>query len=96
MKAHGCSIVTVEGVGTVDSPHPVQSALAEAGGIQCGYCTPGFVISAIGLLEHNPHPDIEQVKEAIAGNLCRCTGYKRIVKGILTAAEQMSDWKPKE
>jgi carbon-monoxide dehydrogenase small subunit len=47
-------------------------------------------------LEHNPHPDIEQVKEAIAGNLCRCTGYKRIVKGILTAAEQMSDWKPKE
>lgn len=96
MKAHGCSIVTIEGIGTVDSPHPVQEAIAEAGGVQCGYCTPGFVISAIGLLEHNPHPDIDQVKEALTGNLCRCTGYLRIVKGILDAADEITNWKPKE
>lgn len=96
MKAHGCSIVTIEGVGTVDSPHPVQKALAEAGGVQCGYCSPGFVMSAIGLLGHNPHPDMEQVKEAIAGNLCRCTGYKRIIEGILHAADQMYNRKHEE
>jgi aerobic-type carbon monoxide dehydrogenase small subunit (CoxS/CutS family) len=96
MKAHGSSVVTIEGVGTVDSPHPVQRNLAEAGGVQCGYCTPGFVMSAIGLLEHNPHPDIEHVKEAIAGNLCRCTGYKRIIEGILDAAEEMSSSRPEE
>ncbi len=90
MKAHGCEVITVEGMGTVEAPHPVQSALAEAGGVQCGYCTPGFVISAVALLERNPHPSIEDVREAIAGNLCRCTGYLRIVQGILIAAERMA------
>ncbi len=90
MKAHGCEVITVEGIGTVEAPHPVQSALAEAGGVQCGYCTPGFVVSAVALLERNPHPSAEDVREAIAGNLCRCTGYLRIVRGILMAAERMA------
>lgn len=90
MKAHQCEIVTVEGLGTVEAPHPLQLALAEVGGVQCGYCTPGFVVSAAALLERNPHPSPDEVREAIAGNLCRCTGYKRIVQGILLAAERMA------
>jgi len=90
MKAHGRSVVTIEGLGTVDDPHPVQKAIADAGGAQCGYCTPGFVISAVALLRRNPQPSVEEVREAVAGNLCRCTGYTRIVRGILDAAELMS------
>jgi aerobic-type carbon monoxide dehydrogenase small subunit (CoxS/CutS family) len=89
MKADGCSVITVEGVGTLEAPHPVQTALAEAGGIQCGYCSPGFVMSAVALLEHNRRPGVEEVLEALEGNLCRCTGYKRIVEGVLAAARQM-------
>jgi aerobic-type carbon monoxide dehydrogenase small subunit (CoxS/CutS family) len=90
MKAHGRTVVTIEGVGTVEAPHPVQRVIAEAGGVQCGYCTPGFVMSAVALLEHNPFPTAGEVQEAIAGNLCRCTGYRRIVYGILGAAEELS------
>jgi carbon-monoxide dehydrogenase small subunit len=89
MKAHGGTILTVEGVGTVDAPHPVQRGIAEAGGTQCGYCTPGFVMSGVALLDRNPHPTTDDVQEAVAGNLCRCTGYKRIVDGILLAADRM-------
>jgi carbon-monoxide dehydrogenase small subunit len=90
MKAHGREVVTIEHVGTVDAPHPVQRALAEAGGVQCGYCTPGIVMSALDLFSRNPQPTEDEVKQAIAGNLCRCTGYQRIVQGILIAARQMS------
>jgi carbon-monoxide dehydrogenase small subunit len=90
MKAHGHSVVTIEGVGTVDAPHPVQEAIARAGGTQCGYCTPGFVMSAVALLERNPQPTVDEIREAIAGNLCRCTGYRRIVRGIQEAAKRMS------
>jgi aerobic-type carbon monoxide dehydrogenase small subunit (CoxS/CutS family) len=86
MKAHGCQIVTIEGLGCVEAPHPVQKAIAEAGGVQCGYCTPGFVLTAAALLETNPQPTVEEINEALAGNLCRCTGYKRIVQGILDVA----------
>ena len=89
MKAHGRSVITIEGIGTVESPHPVQTALAEAGGVQCGYCTPGFVLSAVALLESNRQPSVDEVCEALEGNLCRCTGYKRIVQGVLDAANQM-------
>jgi aerobic-type carbon monoxide dehydrogenase small subunit (CoxS/CutS family) len=91
MKAHGCSIVTVEGIGTVDSPHPVQTAIAEMGGVQCGYCTPGFVMSAVALLEYNPEPSVDDILEALEGNLCRCTGYKRIVNAIIDASRKMRD-----
>ena len=87
MKAHRRSVITIEGVGTIQSPHVVQKAIADAGGVQCGFCTPGFVMSAVGLLEQNHQPTVDEVKGAIAGNLCRCTGYKRIVEGILEAAE---------
>ena len=91
MKAHGRSLTTIEGVGSMEAPHPVQKALAEAGGVQCGYCTPGFVMSAVGLLQEVPQPTPDQVREAIAGNLCRCTGYQRIVRGILDAAAMIAD-----
>jgi aerobic-type carbon monoxide dehydrogenase small subunit (CoxS/CutS family) len=89
MKAHGRAVVTVEGIGTLEHPHPVQKHIAEAGGAQCGYCTPGFVVSGAALLQDNPHPTVDDVREAVAGNLCRCTGYKRIVQGILDAADEM-------
>jgi carbon-monoxide dehydrogenase small subunit len=91
MKAHGSSVVTIEGLGSIDSPHPLQQVIAEVGGIQCGYCTPGFVMSAAALLQRNPEPTEEEVKDAITGNLCRCTGYKRIIQGILQAAELMTE-----
>jgi len=89
MKAHGRSVITIEGIGTVETPHPVQTAFAEAGGVQCGYCTPGFVLSAVALLESNQQPSVDEVCEALEGNLCRCTGYKRIVQGVIDAANQM-------
>ena len=88
MKAQGSQVVTIEGLGTVESPHPVQKAIAEAGGVQCGYCTPGFIVSAVALLEENPKPKVAEVQEALAGNLCRCTGYRRIVLGVLQAADE--------
>jgi aerobic-type carbon monoxide dehydrogenase small subunit (CoxS/CutS family) len=88
MKAYGCDITTIEGIGTVKNSHPIQVAIADEGGVQCGYCTPGFVMSAVGLLNHNPKPTELEVREAFAGNLCRCTGYKRIVSGTLRVAEE--------
>jgi aerobic-type carbon monoxide dehydrogenase small subunit (CoxS/CutS family) len=90
MKAHKRSVVTVEGVGTSDSPHPVQAAFAEEGAVQCGYCTPGFVMSAVALLDQKPEPSTEDILEALEGNLCRCTGYKRIVDAILAASRKMA------
>jgi carbon-monoxide dehydrogenase small subunit len=93
MKVHGRSVVTIEGIGTLESPHPVQIALSESGGIQCGYCTPGFVVSAVALLDHNPDPTIDEIIQALEGNLCRCTGYKRIVQAVLKAAEMMNEAK---
>ncbi len=81
----GKDIMTVEGVAGPDGLHPVQDALVEVGGTQCGFCTPGIVMSAIALLRDVPQPDDGQIRHAIAGNLCRCTGYDKIVRAIALA-----------
>lgn len=87
VDADGHEIVTVEGLVQNGEPHPIQKSIVEHGGVQCGYCTPGIVISSVALLQRNPHPTEEQVREAIAGNLCRCTGYQKIVEAVLDTSE---------
>ena len=84
----GDEIVTVEGLGNQDgSLGPVQRAFHECHGLQCGFCTPGFITTISGFLDENPNPTQEQAREAIAGNLCRCTGYQNIIKSVMRAAE---------
>ena len=85
--ADGKEITTIEGVRSPEKLHPIQEAFAEKGAIQCGFCTPGFVMCAKALLERNPKPTEDEVRRAIAGNLCRCTGYVKIVDAILSAAK---------
>ena len=86
--ADGREIVTVEGLVQNGEPHAVQKAIVAHGGIQCGYCTPGIVISSVALLQENPHPNELQVREAIAGNLCRCTGYQKIVDAVVAVGRE--------
>lgn len=90
ISTKGKSILTIEGVAQNGKLHPVQEAFINCGAIQCGYCTPGMILSAKALLEENPHPTEWEVREGIAGNLCRCTGYVKIVQAILAAAEEMA------
>jgi carbon-monoxide dehydrogenase small subunit len=88
VQAHGHRVTTVEGLAQPDgSMSPLQDAFCEAHGLQCGYCTPGMLIAAQALLDANPRPTEEQIREAIGGNLCRCTGYQQIVKAVKLAAE---------
>jgi aerobic-type carbon monoxide dehydrogenase small subunit (CoxS/CutS family) len=82
----GRELTTIEGVGRGTGLHPVQRAFVERGATQCGFCTPGFVLSAVALLREHPHPTKAEVMDAVAGNLCRCTGYTKIVQAILDAA----------
>jgi carbon-monoxide dehydrogenase small subunit len=90
-QAEGAEIITNAGLGTTEDPHPLQEAFADAGAAQCGFCTPGMIISAKALLDENPHPTEDDIREAISGNLCRCTGYGQIVKAVQAAAEQMGE-----
>jgi aerobic-type carbon monoxide dehydrogenase small subunit (CoxS/CutS family) len=87
VECDGAEIVTVEGLAHDHQLDPVQAALLEAGGVQCGFCTPGVLISARALLDRNPHPSDSEIREALVGNLCRCTGYLRIIQGIKAAAQ---------
>jgi len=81
-KVEGREVQTIEGFGTRESLHPLQQSFIEHGAVQCGFCTPGMLMSSKALLEKNPHPTKEEVKEAISGNLCRCTGYHQIIEAI--------------
>ncbi len=87
VTAAGHEVTTVEGLGTPDDMHPVQQAFRECHGLQCGFCTPGFLTTAAAFLEQNPDPSEAEAREAVSGNLCRCTGYQNIVASVLRAAE---------
>lgn len=87
--AHGHEVTTVEGLGTLDRLSPLQEAFKEAHGLQCGFCTPGFLTTLTAFLKENPKPSEEEIREAISGNLCRCTGYQHIVDAVKLAAEKM-------
>ncbi|MCP4540866.1 MAG: (2Fe-2S)-binding protein [Chloroflexi bacterium] len=89
VQANGHEIQTVEGLGTMEDLHPVQEAFQEAHGAQCGYCTPGFLMTVLPFLKENPDPTEEEIREAISSNLCRCTGYQHIVDAVKLAAEKM-------
>jgi len=86
VQADGSAITTIEGLGTPDRLHPLQAAFWEKHGLQCGFCTPGMIITAVDLLQSNPNPSEEQIRHALEGNLCRCTGYQNIVEAIQSAA----------
>jgi carbon-monoxide dehydrogenase small subunit len=87
VECEGSDIVTVEGLAYDGQLDPIQKAILQAGGVQCGFCTPGILIASRALLDRNPQPSESEVREALVGNLCRCTGYKRIIDGVLEAAE---------
>jgi carbon-monoxide dehydrogenase small subunit len=87
VEADGCKVTTIEGIGTNGKLHPLQKALIDYGALQCGFCTPGFVVAAASLLQQNSKPTAQQVRLALAGNLCRCTGYDKIVRAVLAAAQ---------
>jgi carbon-monoxide dehydrogenase small subunit len=93
-QADGCRVTTIEGLADGDELHPLQRAFLDQGGVQCGFCTPGMVTSAHALLQRVPRPSEQQVREALAGNLCRCTGYQKIVNAVLQAAEEMASTAP--
>jgi carbon-monoxide dehydrogenase small subunit len=86
VQADGCAVTTVEGLSTNGTPHPIQAAFKEEHGLQCGFCTPGMMLVGAALLDENPDPSDDDVRWAISGNLCRCTGYMNIVKAIRAAA----------
>ena len=90
VQANGKAIITVEGLAQNGALHPIQEGFKECHGLQCGFCTPGMMLAAVGLLEQNPNPTEEQIRWGISGNLCRCTGYHNIVKAVQYAADKMA------
>ncbi len=93
-QADGRSVETVESLSRDGVPHPVQEAFLEAGAVQCGFCTPGFEVAVADLLRRDPHPSEETVREALSGNLCRCTGYEKILDAVRLAADRMEQVAP--
>jgi len=94
-QAEGRDIVTVEGLRGDEELHPVQQAFVEAGAVQCGFCTPGLIVAAHDLLERSEHPSDPEIREALAGNLCRCTGYEKILDAVNLAADRLSPAGPR-
>jgi aerobic carbon-monoxide dehydrogenase small subunit len=90
-QADGRDVVTVEGLGGADALHPVQEAFVEAGAVQCGFCTPGLVVATHDLLRRAPHPTEAEIREALAGNVCRCTGYAKVIDAVRLAAGRMGN-----
>ena len=93
VQADGADIVTIEGLANGEELHPMQEAFREHHGLQCGFCTPGMVMSAIGLVNENPEPTEKEIRHHLEGNICRCTGYHNIVKSIAAGAESMRGMK---
>ena len=91
VEAEGHDIQTIEGVADGNKLHPVQEAFVEVGAIQCGFCTPGMVLSALALLNNNPDPTEDEIRRALSGNLCRCTGYQKIIEAVQDAARRMKE-----
>ena len=87
VEIQGCSVTTIEGIATPNGLHPLQQKFIEHAALQCGYCTPGFIVASKALLDQNPNPSEHEVREWLAGNLCRCTGYDRIVRAVMDAAK---------
>ena len=87
-QAEGADVVTVEGIAEGEELHPVQGAFLQAGGVQCGFCTPGLIVATHDLLARNPRPSDPEIREALAGNLCRCTGYEKILDAVRLAAQR--------
>jgi len=90
-QADEAEITTAAGLGSLYRPHIIQQAFADVGAAQCGYCTPGMIVSTKALLDENPHPTEEDIREAISGNLCRCTGYSQIVRAVQVAAQRLAE-----
>ncbi|HSM35912.1 MAG TPA: (2Fe-2S)-binding protein [Longimicrobiales bacterium] len=93
-EAEGADVRTVEGLAGVGEPHPLQAAFDEFGAAQCGFCTPGILMSAAALLERNPTPSLQDIREALSGNLCRCTGYTKIYEAVEKAAAELAPRDP--
>ncbi len=96
VQADDAAVTTIEGLGQEGALHPLQQAFWENHGLQCGYCTPGMIMAAADLVNHNADPSESEVREALAGNLCRCTGYQNIVKAVLAAAADMRGAHPRD
>ncbi len=90
VQANEKEVITVKGIGTRENPHPLQTAFVEQGAIQCGFCTPGMIVSSAALLEQNPNPSRAEISDAISGNLCRCTGYTKIFRAVADAATKQN------
>jgi aerobic-type carbon monoxide dehydrogenase small subunit (CoxS/CutS family) len=93
VQLEGQRVITIEGIASQDKLHPIQEAFAEQGAVQCGFCSPGMVLAAIDLLQRNPNPTRMEIREGLSGNLCRCTGYQKIVDAVAAAANKLSEEK---